>query len=67
MLQDQVQNPIKNDWFSVAKENLIELGLDHYSLNDIQKMKKNKFKTLVRSACQDISFRDLKNEIREKT
>ena len=50
----------------MAKENLIELGLDHYSLNDIQKMKKNKFKTLVRSACQDTSFRDLKSEIREK-
>ena len=66
MLYDQIENPIKNDWFSVANENLIELGLDHHSINDIKKMKKNKFKSLVRSACQDVSFRDLKNEIWDK-
>ena len=66
MLYDQIENPIKNDWFSVANENLIELGLDHHSINDIRKMKKNKFKSLVRSACQNVSFRELKNEIRDK-
>ena len=29
MLYDQIQNPIKNDWFSVVIENIDELGLDH--------------------------------------
>ena len=40
MFYDQVQKPTKNDWFSVVKENLSELGLDCYSLNDMKIMKK---------------------------
>ena len=66
MFYDQVQKPIKNDWFWVVKENLSELGLDCYSLNDIKIMKKYKFKNLVRSSCQDVAFRELKNKTKEK-
>ena len=66
MFYDQVQKPIKNYWFSVVKENLSELGLDCYSLNDIKIMKKYKFKNLVRSSCQDVAFRELKNKTKEK-
>ena len=35
MFYVQVQKLIKNDWFSVVKENLSELGLDCYSCQDV--------------------------------
>ena len=63
MLNDQIQNPIKNDLFSVVKENIDELGLDHYSLEDIKVMKKETLKKLVKSACEDVAFKQLKEEI----
>ena len=63
LIHDQIQDPIKNDWFSAAKENLSELGLDHYSLEDIKEMKKETFKKLVKSACQDVAFKELKEDI----
>ena len=66
LLYDQIENPMTNDWFSVTKENLSELGLDHYSLQDIKNMKKNTFKKLIKTACEDVAFMDLKNEIAER-
>ena len=63
MLNDQIENPIRNDWFSTAKENLCELGLDHYSLSDIKSMGKHKFKKLVKTACEDVAFKELTQEI----
>ena len=59
MIYDQIHNPIKNDWFSVVSQNLIELGMDHYSLKDIKEMKKYKVKNLVKAACQDTAFKEL--------
>ena len=44
MIYEQINNPIKNDWLSLAKQYLIDLGLNHYSLEDIKIMKKFKIK-----------------------
>ena len=40
ILRDQMENPIKNDWFSLTITSSEELGLDHYSIEDIKCMKK---------------------------
>ena len=66
MLYDQIESPIKNDWLSETKNNLQELGLDHYSLEDIKKIKLGKYKKLVKDACKDKAFMNFTNEIKTK-
>ena len=66
ILYDQINNPIPNDWVSIASENLSELGLDHYSFKDIKEMKKSKFKSLVKEACKDFALNYLNKEIEKR-
>ena len=63
MIYNQIKNPIKNDWFSETNLNLQELGLSHYSIEDIKNFKKEKFKNIVKDACKDAAFKDLTKEI----
>ena len=48
----QERNPVKNDWVTTAKENLIELGLGYLSLQQIKNMKKEAFRGLIKIKCK---------------
>ena len=39
------------------------MGLSHYSIQDIKKFKKGKFKIIVKNACEDIAFKELVKDI----
>ena len=62
----QVKDPVPNEWSSTVKNDLISLGLDRFSIEEIGTIKKNKLKELVRNACKETAFRYLKSQIKDK-
>ena len=63
----QKKDPIEGDWWLTIQNDLCEFGLDHYSLNDIQQMKKEKFKEIVKEKCTKSAFDYLISEKQKQT
>ena len=62
----QKENPIKNDWCSQVMKDLKEFGLDYLDFGDIQKMKKEHFKKLVKEKIKDVTLKYLLEGNHEK-
>ena len=63
----QLHDPISGDWTESVKKDLLDFKLNHLSFETIKTMKKNKFKTLVKKACQKAAFETLSIEKEIKT
>ena len=63
----QENQPVKNDWSLLIKEDLKQIGLDHLSFKEIRNEKKNSFKKLVKEKCRDLAFKMLLKESEGKS
>ena len=63
----QYEDPIKNDWWLQVKNDLKEFQLDHLTIDEIQKIKKDKFKEIVKKACNVSAFEYLLKENSSKS
>ena len=63
----QLHDPISGDWTESIKRDLLDFNLNHLSFKAIKSLKKKKFKTLVKKACQKAAFESLSNEKETKT
>ena len=63
----QEKKPVKNDWILQAKEDLKSFELDYLTLKNIQHMKKEQFKALVKMKCKQIAFKALLAEKESKS
>ena len=53
---------MKNDWWLQVEQDLKEFQLDHFTLEQIEKMSKYLFKKFVKESCRKIAFQFLINE-----
>ena len=53
-MRAQIEDPTKKDWYSAVLKDLQELGLNYLDLDEIQNMKKETFKKLVKEKCDDV-------------
>ena len=58
----QVNSPVKNDWVLQIKEDLKELGLEYLSFTNIKNMKKEQFRSLLKTKAKRASFKYLMEE-----
>ena len=63
----QEQNPVKNDWSLQIREDLKSLDLNYLSLKNIQLMKKEQFRALVKVKCKQMAFKALMAEKEQKS
>ena len=54
--ESQMKSPIRGDWFLTIQENLVSLQLDKYDLENIRRMSKTQFKSLVDIAIKHRAF-----------
>ena len=57
----QKDDPIKNDWCQTVDEDLIEIGIK-MNHEEIKQMKKEAFKTLLKTKCKEAALEFLLNE-----
>ena len=59
--QAQLANPVKDDWTLTVLDNLRDLGIKH-TFEEIRKMSKQKFKTIVKEKISQVAFVFLQEE-----
>ena len=62
VFKSQCKNPVKGDWCLSVQEDLKDFGLESYSFDRIKKIKKNKFKKIIKKACKATAFKFLMDE-----
>lgn len=55
----QYRNPANGDWVLVVLEDLTSLGLDHFTLSDVEAMSKHKMKKIVKEATRRAALKYL--------
>ena len=66
VLYAQIEEPVKNDWFSTVMNDLENFGLDYLYLEDIKNMKKEQFKRLINEKCKESAVKYLLEGNEEK-
>ena len=67
VLYAQIEQPIKNDWFSTVLKDLKLFGLDYLEIKDIKSIKKEQCKKLIKDNCKDIALKYLLEGNEDKT
>ena len=57
----QIRNPTKGDWPQIVKKDLADFNIT-FSFEEIKKIKKDKFKRIVKEACKKYSYKKLMNK-----
>ena len=63
----QKKKSLECDWYNLVKNDLKEMKLDQYSEDDIGKMKKRRWKNIVKKAIKFAAFTELKREADTKS
>ena len=59
VLQAQINNPVKGDWWLVVKEDLKILGMESMGLKEIREISKDALRKLLKDRINDTALQDL--------